>query len=85
MTCLFRANGNTLIRETDRGRSFEVTKSGTIVWEYLNPIVEGNDNNPRRMLFYQLQRVTEDECKALHLLPPEGTHKPMLTSLSQRK
>ncbi|MEM9387134.1 MAG: arylsulfotransferase family protein [Pseudomonadota bacterium] len=31
------ANGNTLITETQRGRLLEVTPSGDIVWEYLNP------------------------------------------------
>jgi hypothetical protein len=31
-------NGNTLICEGARGRIFEVTSGGTIVWEYLNPV-----------------------------------------------
>jgi hypothetical protein len=31
------ANGNTLITESGRGRLFEVTPEGDIVWEYLNP------------------------------------------------
>jgi len=30
-------NGNTLITESDRGRVFEVTPEGQIVWEYINP------------------------------------------------
>ncbi|MEX1241718.1 MAG: arylsulfotransferase family protein, partial [Cyclobacteriaceae bacterium] len=30
-------NGNTFINEGARGRYFEVTKDGKIVWEYLNP------------------------------------------------
>ena len=30
-------NGNTLITETDKGRAFEVTESGEIVWEYYSP------------------------------------------------
>lgn len=30
-------NGNTLITESDYGRAFEVSLSGDIVWEYLNP------------------------------------------------
>jgi hypothetical protein len=29
-------NGNVLIAETDGGRAFEVTKDGTVVWEYIN-------------------------------------------------
>ena len=31
------ANGNTLITESGRGRLFEVTPTGDIVWEYFNP------------------------------------------------
>ena len=31
------SNGNTFINEGARGRFFEVTKDGKIVWEYLNP------------------------------------------------
>lgn len=30
-------NGNTLIAESGRGRAFEVTRGGDIVWEFLNP------------------------------------------------
>lgn len=30
-------NGNTFINEGARGRFFEVTKEGKIVWEFLNP------------------------------------------------
>lgn len=30
-------SGNTFINEGPKGRMFEVTKDGTIVWEYLNP------------------------------------------------
>jgi hypothetical protein len=32
-------NGNTIITETEKGRSFEVTEEGEIVWEFLNPEV----------------------------------------------
>jgi len=34
-------NGNTLICESDNGRAFEVTREGTIVWEYVNPARAG--------------------------------------------
>ena len=30
-------NGNILITESLRGRIFEITRSGRVVWEYLNP------------------------------------------------
>jgi hypothetical protein len=37
-------NGNTLITESDGGRIFEVTPPGDIVWEYVNPIRRGAQN-----------------------------------------
>jgi hypothetical protein len=37
-------NGNTLITESDGGRIFEVTPDQEIVWEYVNP-VRGGDND----------------------------------------
>jgi hypothetical protein len=37
------ANGNTLINESDGGRLFEVTRSGDIVWEYINPVRRGDN------------------------------------------
>ncbi len=36
-------NGNTLITESDNGRVFEVTASGTVVWEFRNPERSGPD------------------------------------------
>ena len=36
-------NGNTLITESDRGKAFEVTPDGTIIWKYLNPMRAGDD------------------------------------------
>jgi hypothetical protein len=36
-------NGNTLITESDRGKAFEVTPSGMIVWKYFNPMRAGKD------------------------------------------
>ena len=35
--CQCLANGNTLITESARGRVFEVTPSGRVVWEFFNP------------------------------------------------
>lgn len=35
------ANGNTLVTEGPGGRLFEVTKDGTIVWEYVFPLFTG--------------------------------------------
>jgi hypothetical protein len=44
-------NGNTLICESERGRVFEVTRSGEIVWEFWNPeIIEGKRKRIYRFL-----------------------------------
>ncbi len=37
-------NGNTLITESSGGRILEVTPSGEIVWEYVNPVRGGHPN-----------------------------------------
>jgi hypothetical protein len=50
-------NGNTLITESDRGRVFEITKEGEIVWEYHTPIVKGEHEAP-----YRLERVNGSGC-----------------------
>ncbi len=50
-------NGNTFINEGAKGRYFEVTKEGKIVWEYLNPYrgeirkPNGDPNSPMPMTF----------------------------------
>jgi hypothetical protein len=45
-------NGNTLICEGDRGRCFEVTKGGEVVWEWYNPHIE----EERRVQVYRMMR-----------------------------
>lgn len=44
-------NGNTLICEGDFGRLFEVTASGEIVWEYVNPYFGGPPDNQNNRVF----------------------------------
>lgn len=41
-------NGNTLICEGPRGRFFEITHDGEIVWEYINPFFDINVGIPLR-------------------------------------
>jgi hypothetical protein len=38
------ANGNVLITESNTGRLLEVTRSGDIVWEYINPVRGGSED-----------------------------------------
>jgi hypothetical protein len=53
------ANGNTLICESERGRVFEVTPEGEVVWEFYNPdIREG-----KRRLIYRVERVPPGEVE----------------------
>jgi len=44
-SCQRLPNGNTLITESDRGRVFEVTPQGQIVWEYVNIYRAGKDKD----------------------------------------
>lgn len=44
--------GNTLITESERGRVFEVTRDGEVVWEYWNPVLE---DGARRRIYRALR------------------------------
>jgi hypothetical protein len=54
-------NGNTIINEGPKGRFFEVTPDGEIVWEYLNPYrgtireTNGDTINPLPMAYMQFR------------------------------
>ena len=48
-------NGNTLITESDRGRAFEVTRDGEIVWEFYNPHRAGGEKQFVATLFEMLR------------------------------
>ena len=50
------ANGNTLINESDGGRSFELAPDESIVWEFFNPH-RGGDALEFIACLYDLQRV----------------------------
>jgi len=52
-------NGNTLIIEANRGRAFEVTAEGEIVWEFLNPHRAG-DHEELIATLYDLVRIPRD-------------------------
>lgn len=66
-------NGNTLIEESTRGRLVEVTRSGEVVWEWINPVRRDDDPglipvvpSARRLLPSEL----DDEFRSL-LAPSE--------------
>jgi len=41
--CQRLPNGNTLVCEAQTGRIFEITKTGTVVWEFINPFAPSFD------------------------------------------
>ncbi|MGG7177252.1 aryl-sulfate sulfotransferase [Clostridium paraputrificum] len=51
------ANGNTLITEGSDGRVFEITSDHEIVWEYINPYKEVENNVPSMNMIYRAYRV----------------------------
>jgi len=50
-------NGNTLITESEKGKVFEVTREGEIVWEWYNPEF---DEESRRRMTYRMTRYSEE-------------------------
>ena len=57
--CQRLPNGNTLITESNRGRVFEITKEGKIVWEFYNPDVE--QERKKRATIYRMMRIIDPE------------------------
>ena len=53
------ANGNTLITDTDNGRALEVTRGGTVVWEYMSPHRTGDHDELVARLF-NLSRIPKE-------------------------
>ncbi len=54
-------NGNTLICESERGRAFEVTPEGEIVWEFWNPELVGS----ARRRIYRIMRLPPEIIEPL--------------------
>jgi hypothetical protein len=66
-------NHNVLITESIRGRAFEITRSGEIVWEFINPDVE--KKKQERAAIYRVERIdartilSEDRLQAMIAAP----------------
>jgi hypothetical protein len=60
-------NGNTLIAESDRGRAFEVTPEGEIVWEFRTP---QHDERGHRATIIRMDRYPEDFVEHLPKASP---------------
>jgi len=54
-SCQRLPNGNTLITESDRGRVFEITHSGEVVWEFYNPDIRADEK--KRAPIYRMLRI----------------------------
>jgi hypothetical protein len=52
-------NGNTLVTESDNGRSFELSPNKTIVWEFHNPAQAG-DNDEFIAALFEVERLSLD-------------------------
>jgi hypothetical protein len=54
-------NSNVLVTESNRGRVFETTRNGEIVWEFYNPQKrEHPDGTEQRQAIYRMTRVDPD-------------------------
>lgn len=62
-------NGNTLITETSKGRVFEITRDGKIVWEFLNP---EKGENGKRATIYRMTRITNAHLQSMLLENAKG-------------
>jgi hypothetical protein len=52
-------NGNTLIVDSAEGRVIEVTKSGEVVWEFYNPVIDAKEQ--KRAKIYRMMRFTDTD------------------------
>ncbi len=57
-SCQRLPNGNTMISESGRGRAFEVTREGDVVWEYVSS-ASGSDRDPAATPF-ELVRIAPE-------------------------
>jgi hypothetical protein len=74
--------GNTLVAESDRGRSFEVTPGGEIVWEYFSPYFNQRDERATivRMRRYSpefIDRLRRDLGTPALAPPPDAKSAPV--------
>src|ERR1043166_2301431 len=68
-------NGNALVDAGNPGRMFEITRDGTIVWEYIYPLFSGRGANPTNSV-YRAYRIPYSWIPQLaapaerHVTPP---------------
>jgi len=52
-------NGNILVTESKKGRVFEITRQGQVVWEFYNPHIKKEEK--QRETIYRMTRLTDPE------------------------
>jgi len=57
-----------LVAESNSGRAFEIDRTGTVLWEFLNPDVSHWQD--KRGTFYRVERLTPERVAQLPLGPP---------------
>jgi len=65
-SCQRFPNGNTLIAESDKGRAFEITKGGKIVWDFYNPNLKKSDK--KRGAIYRIKRINAKDERVIELV-----------------
>ncbi|MBF0122751.1 MAG: hypothetical protein HQL21_05015 [Candidatus Omnitrophica bacterium] len=58
-------NGNILIAECSKGRAFEITLSGEIVWEWYNDLFTKGKHKEKRRVLYRIERIPYDFFKGV--------------------
>ena len=58
-------NGNLLVTESERGRVLEVSPEGRVVWEYLNPEIDEEED--ARATIWRMRRHAEVEQPSLRM------------------
>jgi len=62
--CQELPNGNILIAETNKGRAFEVTPHGEIVWEYYDEVLKNENGEIERGAIYRMTRLEPSGSRA---------------------
>ena len=65
-------NGNTLVTNSNRGKIFEVTPTGEIVWSFKNPDEKASKGRKFRAAIYRSKRFTEAEANKILTEPTLG-------------
>jgi len=65
-------NGNTMIVNSNRGRIFEITNDGSIVWSYTNPAEKELRGKKLRAAIYRAKRFTPEQAHGLLTEPAQA-------------